>query len=168
MSENDLTQDPQAVDVSHSDTHYQVQCAEVRLVTSSLRPLTESVQLDASRFAFKIEAYVQGNTALSYLHVQVIAIEEGDEQPKGGYELQFTLMAVFVAEGEIQPEALGDFARTYTLSILWPYAREYTGDQLRRAGQPFDALPIINPQVVTEKLIEADLVTVQFIADEPA
>jgi preprotein translocase subunit SecB len=97
----------------------------------------------------------------------VISVGEDDNTPQAGYELQFTLLGVFVAEDEIQPEALGGFARTYTLSILWPYAREYTADQLRRAGQPFDALPIINPQVVTEKLVEADLVEIKIISPEP-
>ena len=168
MSENDLAQDPRAVEVSHPDTHYQVQCAEVRLVSSRLKPLPESADLEASRFVFKIEAYIQGNTALSHLHVQVISVEDGAEETQGSYELRFTLAGVFVAEGEIQPEALANFARMYTLSILWPYAREYTADQLRRAGQPTDALPIINPQVVTEKLIDADLVEIKIISEDVA
>lgn len=163
MIENDLAQDPKAVEVSHPDTHYQVQCAEVRLVSSVLKPLQESADLEGSRFVFKVEAYIQGNTALSHLHVQVISLEDETEGARSGYDLRFTLLGVFIAEGDVQPEALGNFVRMYTLSILWPYAREYTADQLRRAGHLFDALPIINPQVVTEKLVEADLVEIKIM-----
>jgi preprotein translocase subunit SecB len=76
------------------------------------------------------------------------------------------MLGVFTTENVVQPEALADFARMYTLSILWPYAREYTSDQLRRAGQPFESLPIINPQMITEKLIEGGLVKIEISSHE--
>jgi len=62
-----------------------------------------------------------------------------------------------VSEDKIQPKALANFIRMYTLSVLWSYAREYTSDQLHRAGLPFDSLPNINPQVVTKGLIDGKL-----------
>lgn len=162
MSENSLTQDTQAIDVSNPETHYQVQCADIRLLSSNLRLLPADQEQDLeSRFVFKIKVAVQEKIAFTQLHVDVIVIASESDESRSGCELRFTLGGVFTAEGEIQPAALGDFARMYSLSILWPYAREYTSDQLRRAGLPFAALPIINPQVVTEKLIEGGLVEVE-------
>lgn len=162
MSDNSLAQDAQAVDVTNPETHYQVQCADVRLVSSNLSLVEADGDQDtASRFVFKIKVAVHEKIAFAQLQVDVVAIASESDQPRSGCELQFVLVGVFTAEGEIQPAALGDFARMYSLSILWPYAREYTSDQLRRAGLPFAALPIINPQVVTEKLIEGGLVEVE-------
>lgn len=166
MSDHDLSQDPQAVDVSAPETHYLVQCSQVSLVKSLLQPIEDYDKVDVSRFLFKIEITVERRTAYAHLHVQVAALSETPDLP--GCSLNFTLMGVFRAEGEMPPEALGDFARYYNLSILWPYAREYTADQLRRAGLPFEALPVINPQVVTEKLIEADLIELNIISDDEA
>lgn len=160
MSDLSLSSDAQAMDVTSPETHYQVQCAEVRLLSSQLKPLKPGKPgKAASHFAFKIRVMIKDNAALSRLMVQVIAVDEG-EKGLPGFELNFILLGVFVGGDATPPQVLADFARLYTLSILWPYAREYTGDQLRRVGQPFDALPIINPQVVTERLIEAGLVEV--------
>jgi preprotein translocase subunit SecB len=164
MSVQDLSQDPQAVDVSTPETHYLVQCSQVSLVDSILKPIEDYDKVDVSRFLFKIKITVEHGAALAYLHVQVAAMSDTPFIP--GCSLNFTLMGIFRAEGEMPPEALGDFARHYTLSILWPYAREYTADQLRRAGLPFDELPIINPQVVTEKLIEANLIEVKIFSED--
>ena len=153
MDQNDLAQDPNAVEVTSPETHFQVQCSEVRLVSSLIKPL-ESVdaEKERSRFIFKIDGRVEDNTAYSLLEVQVISVDADTEVGIPAYELRFILLGVFEAEEGIQPEALADFVRLYTLSILWPYAREYTSDQLRRVGQAVSALPIINPQVVTELL----------------
>ena len=163
MNSNGLTQDAQAIDVSNPETHYQVQCADIRLLSSKLSLFeVDQEQGSESRFIFKIKVVVQERIAFAQLHVDVVAITDESEDTQSGCELQFVLVGVFTAEGDIQPAALGDFCRMFSLSILWPYAREYTSDQLRRAGQPFAALPIINPQVVTEKLIEGGLVEVEY------
>ena len=172
MSADDLVKDPKAVEVSSPETHFQVQCEDVRLLSSLLQPHEKAEDdISASRFIFRIEAYIQGSTAVSHLHVHVITVNgEGAETGVGpdGYELRFTLLGFFAAEGDIPPKMLGDFVRMYTLSILWPYAREYTSEQLRRAGHPFESLPIINPQIVTEKLIEANLVQVEILTEDVA
>jgi preprotein translocase subunit SecB len=55
----------------------------------------------------------------------------------------------------------------YTLTILWPYAREYASDQFRRAGNHELVLPILNPQVVTQHIIEHDLVEVDILQSMP-
>lgn len=161
MGDLGLSSESKAMDVTSPETHYQVQCAEVRLLSSQLKPLKPGKsEKAASHFAFKIQVTIKGSAAHSRLAVHVIAVDE-DEKGLPGFELKFSLLGVFVGEPATTPEVLAQFARLYTLSILWPYAREYTSDQLRRVGQPFDALPIINPQVVTERLIEAGLVEVE-------
>lgn len=168
MSEHNLSADPRVVDVTHPDTHYQVQCQRVLLLASELKPLKKSKkEKRASHFAFKIQISVRNQAAYSRLKVQVIAVDDEDETSPG-FGLQFTLLGVFVGDAATPPQVLLDFSRLYTLSILWPYAREYTSDQLRRVGLPFDALPIINPQVVTERLIEAGLVEVEGVETQTA
>ena len=38
MNANGLAQDPNAVDVSQPETHFQVQCSDIRLISSLLKP----------------------------------------------------------------------------------------------------------------------------------
>jgi preprotein translocase subunit SecB len=73
--------------------------------------------------------------------------------------LEFVLAGFFSCTEEIVDFDLSDFARQYTLSILWPYAREYASDVFKRSGFPFPELPIINPQSVTDDLLRKGLVT---------
>lgn len=168
MSEaNDLSKDGKSVDVSTAETHFSIQCEDIRLVSSLFRLFTEEdKQYDSSRFTFKISAFVQGNQAYSHLDTQVIYLSPEESEETQGYVLRFGLVARFAADEEISPEEMGGFVKFYTLSILWPYAREYAGDQLRRAGEDCLSLPIINPQVVTERLVEDDLVQVEIIGNE--
>lgn len=168
MSDNtiqDLSKEANTVDVSEPEAQYMVQCEDVRLITSSLRPLIidEGDTKLESRFAFRINAVVQDNQAHSYLEVQANYYIVGEPEELHGYQLRFVYMATFHSNQEIHPEELGDFAKMYTLSILWPYAREYANDQLRRTGEENLVLPIINPQVVTEQLVENDFIQVEII-----
>ena len=160
-------QEDSLVDVSGEETHYIVQCEDVRLITSSLKPLiVEESGERKSNFAFKIRAVVEGQTAYSYLDVLARHyIEEGPEEVEG-FELRFVLMGTFCAEADVSSEDLGEFVKMYTLTVLWPYAREYASDQIRRAGGNVMVLPIINPQVVTEHIVENDLVEVKIISSE--
>ncbi len=165
MSEqNDLSQDEKAVDVTSQETHFSIQCDDIRLISSLFHPLTDEDQMpEGSRFTFKISAYVRGNEAFSHLETQVIHLSTDDTEERKGYFLRFGLLAKFTGDAQIDAEQMAGFVRLYTLSILWPYAREYAGDQLRRAGEDCLSLPIINPQMVTERLIEDELVQVEFI-----
>jgi len=163
MSDIDLSNDPKAMDAASAEARYSVQCASVSLSESWLRPIKNYDGVDVSRFLFKIKIDVEGIRAFANLHVQVAAYSGSPETP--GCELNFTLLGVFRSDGNLPPEALGEFARYYSLPIMWPYAREYTSDILRRANLVVDELPIINPQVVTEKLIEAGLIEVTVCED---
>lgn len=161
------TKKKKTVDVSADETHYAIQCADVRLISSSLNPiLTDSNTNNSSRSAFRIHAIVEGQTSFSYLEVQA-AYPASDVEDINGYELSFVLMGIFKSQDEnISPKDIGQFVKMYTLTILWPYAREYATDQLRRAGIDHNLLPIINPQVVTEHIVENNLVEVKIIQGE--
>jgi preprotein translocase subunit SecB len=156
------------VDVSTEETQYVVQCEDVRLITSNLSPLIiEDDSKKDSNFAFMVRAVVEENTAYSYLEVLANHfIDEGPVEVEG-FQLRFVLMGTFLAkEDTMSPEDLGEFVKMYTLSILWPYAREYATDQIRRASGDIMTLPIINPQVVTEHIVENNLVEVQIISSK--
>jgi preprotein translocase subunit SecB len=158
----------QSVDVSTDEMHYAVQCADIRLISSSLNPvLTDGDTDNSSRFAFRIHAIVEGQTSYSYLEVQAGYPASSGFEEVNGYDLSFVLMGIFKSQDEkISPEDLGQFVKLYTLTILWPYAREYATDQLRRASIDDCILPIINPQIVTEHIITNNLVEVQIIKNE--
>jgi preprotein translocase subunit SecB len=167
MNANGLAKDPNAVDVSQPETHFQVQCSDIRLISSLLQPVElQEEDHEPSRFVFKIDGSIEGKTAYSTLDVEVVSINDDEDGDIHAYELRFLMLGVFTTETDIEPETFADFIRLYTLSILWPYAREYTSDQLRRAGQSFESLPIINPQMITEKLIEGGLIKINMISSE--
>jgi hypothetical protein len=166
--ETSVVPEQTAVDVTSPETHYHIQCDEVRLVSSLFHPLVEEEDIpDETSFSFEIKAFVQENEAYSHLETQVIYFSAGDSQDTASkYFLRFGLMVKFVGDEGILPEEMGDFSKLYTLSILWPYAREYVSDHFRRAGESYVSLPVINPQIVTEQLIEEDLVEVIFMDEE--
>jgi hypothetical protein len=166
MATKDLSKDPKSVDVSNPETQYRVQCARVNLVSSALNPLTDDIKETESKFVFKITAFVNKNVAFSLLDVQVFWIKSQKNEPVAGYKLRFGFEGMFIGEDAIPPDQLADFVKMYTLSILWPYAREYTSDQFRRTGQLFDQLPVINPQIVTENLVKNNLITVKIFEEE--
>lgn len=165
--ETSLVPEQTAVDVSSPETHYHIQCDEVRLVSSLFHPLVEEEDIpDETSFSFEIKAFVQENEAISHLETQVIYFFADEAQGSDSkYYLRFGLMVKFVGDEGISPEEMSDFSKLYTLSILWPYAREYVSDHFRRAGESYVSLPVINPQVVTEQLIEEDLVEVVYVED---
>jgi len=127
-----LTAEKNSVDVTSTETHYIFQCDDIRLISSSLRPLASEKLDEKSRFAFRVKAVVEGSTAYSYLEVQAhYDIPDGLEGVQG-FQLSYVLMGTFNAQEETSSVELADFVKMYTLSILWPYAREYASDQLRR------------------------------------
>lgn len=152
------------VDVSSESTHYMVQCEDIRLISSSLTPVIKKSEADKpARFAFRVRAIVEEKKAYSYLEVLANHSASNHQDQVAGFNLSFVLMGTFSTEQDITPEQLGEFIKMYTVTILWPYAREYSTDQFRRAGGHEVVLPIINPQVVTEHIVENNLVEVQII-----
>lgn len=156
------------VDVTAEETHYLVQCEDIRLITSTLKPLIVDEDKDTStRFAFRIHAIVEGQKAFSYLDVKINYFYKDNLEELEGFHLAYVLMGTFGTNKEMPQEEFADFVKKYTLTILWPYAREYASDQFRRAGSREIVLPIINPQVVTENIVENNLIDVEIIQPEP-
>ena len=161
-------QEPVSVDVSTEETHYSVQCDDIRLISSVLKPSISKSRADKShRISFQIHAVVDGNKAYSYLEVAVNQHVSGHPSKLTGFELSYVLMGVFSAQEDMPPAELGNFVKMYTLTILWPYAREFATDLFRRTGTEDIVLPIINPQVVTEHIVENNLVEVKILRKRP-
>lgn len=155
------------VDVTAEETHSMVQCEDIRLIVSSLKPLIVDEARDTStRFAFRVRATIEGQKAYSYLEMKVNYFFEDSDDELQGFNLSYVLMGTFSTESELKPEDFAHFIKMYTVSILWPYAREYASDQFRRAGNHEVVLPIINPQVVTQQIVENNLVEVEIIEPE--
>lgn len=153
------------VDVSDKESHAAVQCDNIRLISSSLSPILDKAEADKSdHVAFRVRGIVEENKAYSYLEVIARHKVTGHPGQVVGFNLAFVLMGTFSVQQEITPENLANFVKMYTVTILWPYAREFATNQFRRTGSDDVVLPIINPQVVTEHIVENNLVDVQIIS----
>ncbi len=156
------------VDVTSEETHYTVQCEDIRLITSNLKPLIVDENKDTdTRYAFRIHAIVEDQKSFSYLEVKINYFYNDEMAKLEGLNLAFVLMGTFGTNKDMPQGEFADFVKQYTLTILWPYAREYASDQFRRSGCNEIVLPIINPQVVTEHIVENNLVDVKIIQPQP-
>jgi preprotein translocase subunit SecB len=152
------------VDVTSAETHASVQCEDIRLIVSSLKPLLVDTDRDTStRFAFRVRATIEGQKAFSYLEVKVNHFFKEQTDGLQGFNLSYVLMGTFSTSAPLKPRDFAHFIKMNTVTILWPYAREYASDQFRRAGNHEIVLPIINPQVVTKQIVENNLVDVEII-----
>jgi preprotein translocase subunit SecB len=156
------------MDLTPQEVQYSVQCEDIRLITSTLKPLIVDRDKDTqTRFAFRIRAVVDEDQAYSYLEVKANYFFEDAADDLQGFGLEYVLMGTFEAQNSMPADSFADFVKMYTLTILWPYAREYASDQFRRAGNHELVLPILNPQVVTQHIIEHDLVEVDILQSMP-
>jgi preprotein translocase subunit SecB len=152
------------IDISESEAQFLILCENIHLVSSTLSPIVDKqVTLKESQITFGIRSIVNGDRASSYLEVQLKYIISRSSEETPGYNLNFVIMGHFKSQEDLSPEEFGDFAKQYSLSILWPYAREYASDQLRRTGEKDFLLPIINPKAITEQLLENDLIEVEIV-----
>ncbi len=133
----------------------------INLIHSSFKQNDAESKKSTARFEFSISADVYTDFIVSKLTVKLrnqIALENHQTIVQS-FECCF---AGYFSTSPTAPEdARINFAKINSLSIIWPYAREYISDTLRRTGIPFPILPIINPQVVAEKLDQEDLVHIQ-------
>jgi hypothetical protein len=81
------------VDVTAEETHYAVQCDDIRLITSVLKPLIVDTDKDTStRFAFRIHAVVEGLRAYSYLEVKINYFYKDELGELEGFNLAYVMM----------------------------------------------------------------------------
>lgn len=156
---------PKEVDVTLAESQATVQCDDIRLILSSLKPLLVNEKKETStRFAFRVRATIENNKAYSYLEVKVnYFFRDKKDDDLQGFNLSYVLMGTFSTSSNLKPKDFAEFMKMNTVTILWPYAREYASDQFRRAGNHEVVLPIINPQVVTKHIVENSLVEVEII-----
>jgi preprotein translocase subunit SecB len=137
-----------------------IECLNIGLKECSLVPLP-SERKEEPRIQFAITPIVFGNDRLiSELRICLINIVS--EEPFAGQELTFAMAGVFKGSEETTKEQMGEFGQLYTLSILWPYAREFAQDILHRTGRRYSPLPVINPTGTTLDLLEQGQITVIF------
>lgn len=139
-----------------------VQCVDVRLISSEFNPLIDEEAKPDQKIQFKIRAFIKENQAFSQLETRILFTPSNFEDISG-FSLRFKLLVKFLADDNLPENELAEFVRFYTLTILWPYAREFASDQLRRAGYFKLILPIINPQIITKRLIEDELIEINCI-----
>ena len=80
--------------------------------------------------------------------------------------LEFEMEGEFSAHEDLLQDDLAQFVKINSPGLLWPYAREYASDQMKRAGIKSAILPIINPREITEQLIEKNLVEILYMKKE--
>jgi len=135
-----------------------IECLNVGLKECALAPLPIERKGDP-RVQFAITPIVFGNDRLiSELRICLINIVS--EQPFVGQELTFAMAGVFRGSEVTTKEQMGEFGQMYTLSVLWPYAREFAQDIFHRTGMRFLPLPVINPTGTTADMLEQGQITV--------
>lgn len=136
-----------------------IKCESVNLKSCNLRFVTKEKVVDR-KLHFSLFPGVYDHLLLSELRVSIVNfIPEND---KFAQLLTFSLVGVFTSGDNVTNEDLGEFGKYYSLSIIWPYAREFSQDIFQRTGFSWDCLPIINPRDVTMKMIDSGDITVKF------
>jgi len=107
-----------------------------------------------SKFDFSIEADIYLDLIFSKLQVKLLHQSATGQGEFIFQTIDYCLGGFFLAKTSVDVEQLEQFAKMYTLSILWPYAREFASNMMSRSGIPFPTLPIVNAQALTEVLNE--------------
>ena len=150
-------------DINEEIQSYPIQILDAILHHSFAAPLPEDHDHKESKLNVHIQITIHKQQAQALLFIESIII---DDQTNGGYGLRFGILGSFQAPEVVSQENLGEFAKMHSLSFLWPYAREYSSSLIRRMSINAPPLPIINPQTMTPKLIENELVKVQILTDD--
>jgi len=141
-----------------------IRCTKISLAESMLKILDIENKANPT-IKFKINILIRQNLILSQLSTHIIQLTEEKKEKPIKFSLDFDIFGTFIADVGLKPSDLSEFAKLYSLSILWPYAREYASDQFRRVEFEFSSLPIINPQLVTKDLLNKKLIKVDYITD---
>lgn len=134
-------------------------CDKVNLLSSSFCQEDPEVTTSTPKLDIDIEIDILENRFISRLKTVAHYVLRNIDPPLGQY-LSFVIAGEFSCDGSQEKQQMIDVAKLYSLSILWPYAREYAGDVFRRSGFPFPILPIINPQDLTRQFIENDQIRI--------
>ena len=133
---------------------YPLQLLDVRLYTAALERLTPeapAVEAGASRDAtipflavnVEILRHADRNLVSVFLTIET----KGPDANRPEFHLCFTLEGMFEAQQDLDTieEAIwNEFEHTSSITLLWPYAREYTHSFFRRMRVDLPMLPTLN------------------------
>lgn len=139
---------------TNQDRIIKFSCERVNLLLSNYSQEEVSESTNQAKLDIGIEVDIHDNGFVSRLHVTENFISAIDENNKVCHRLSFCLAGYFACADQSTKEDIKLVGQLHSLSILWPYAREYSSDVFRRIGCAYPILPIINPQDLTQKLIE--------------
>lgn len=148
---------PEIENISEKETY--IKCERVNLKSCNLQFIPQDKVVNQN-LHFSLIARVFEKLLLSELNVQVVNFFPENNQ--FAQILTFSLVGVFTSGSDVTKDVLGDFGKSYTLSILWPYAREFSQDMFQRTGFTWECLPVINAQDTTMKMIENGEIKVEF------
>lgn len=143
------------------NSSYHIEFLDAILHHSFAAPLPQDDEDKSTNLSFNIEVSVHQKQIQVLLHLEYIIIT--DDEPFSGYGLKIGILGSLRASEDTPTEVLAEYGKVNSLTFLWPYAREYTSDLIRRMSIEADPLPIINPQIVTESLVEGGLITVEML-----
>ena len=142
---------------------YLVQFVDAILHNSFAVALPDDHNYSQTGLSANIQVVVHQHKVQALLQVEYILIL--NEKTKAGYELNFGILGSLQSEEAMPQAELAEYAKIYSLSFLWPYAREYSSSLIRRMSIDTPPLPIINPQTMTKMMVDEGLVQVNILDD---
>lgn len=143
---------------------YSIKCLNINLKSCSLNIIAKD-KVEDKKLKYSIQCHVFNNLLLSELRVKTFSIISENNQ--FAQSSSFIIVGVFSGETETPKNVLAEFGKFSSLTILWPYAREFYQSLLQRTGFAFDCLPVINAQVMTERMIKENSILINY-PPEPA
>ena len=137
-----------------------IKCERINLLSSTLKQTEIESKKTTAKFSFSIDADVFVDYIVARLTIKLKNQITSQSHRTILQSLDFCLVGYFSTQPTTPHEVLENFTKLNTLSIIWPYAREYISDTLRRTGVPFPVLPIINPQVLAEEMERSKMMNI--------
>lgn len=129
-------------------------CEKISLLSTNYCQKNEPISQDRPRMEVSAEINLIDNGFISTLSITELFQNKVTEEIGITNELSFTISGLFSCEEGATVESIKEVAKGYSLAILWPYAREYSSEILRRTGFNYPLLPIVNPQALTETMMK--------------
>lgn len=144
---------------------YTVHFVDAILHHSFAAPLPDNHKHKHTELSINIQVNVYHHQVQALLHVDYVLIT--DEKTQTGYGLNFSILGKLKASDNMPQDELANYAKIHSLAFLWPYAREYNSDLIRRMSINAPSLPIINPQTMTKALVEEGLIELDILGNLP-
>jgi preprotein translocase subunit SecB len=146
---------------------YPLQLLDVRLLEVKVKrfepeeQLTEEHEENLYQLPLGIDVEVLKRSP-EYFSVLVTLDIKGPDPDNPEFYIHFTLDGLFEASEDLEetnPELWEEFKQTSALTLLWPYAREYTQSFVRRMRVELPVLPTLNRlamQAIASEALKSD------------